>query len=70
MGGYEPTYLMLVLSGLLALTAGVIWDRVGPQYLFILFVVIDLAIRLPLLISIPETLHKRFPPSGEGDSID
>ena len=63
-------FVKLVLSGLLALTAGVIWDRIGPQYLFILFVVIDLAVRLPLLISIPETLHKRFPSTGGGNSID
>ena len=50
----------MVLSGLVALTAGIIWDRIGPQYLFILSVVIDMVVRMPLLISIPETLHTRF----------
>ena len=47
----------MVLSALLALTAGIIWDKVGPQYIFLTFVAVDLLIRLPLLISIPETLH-------------
>ena len=47
----------MVLSALLALTAGIIWDQLGPQYIFLTFVAIDLLIRLPLLVSIPETLH-------------
>ena len=50
----------MVASGILALTAGVIWDRIGPQYIFLTFLSIDLLIRMPLLISIPETLHKQF----------
>jgi MFS family permease len=50
----------MVLSALLALSAGIIWDKIGPQYIFILFVGIDLLIRLPLLIGIPETLHSHF----------
>ncbi|MCX5839518.1 MAG: MFS transporter [Deltaproteobacteria bacterium] len=58
----------MVLSAILALSAGVIWDRIGPQYIFILFVGIDLLIRLPLLISIPETLHGHFKPGADGDS--
>jgi hypothetical protein len=60
----------MVLSALLALSAGIIWDKIGPQYIFILFVGIDLLIRLPLLISIPETLHSHFKPGVEGDSSD
>ena len=31
--------------------------QIGPQYIFIIFVGIDLLIRMPLLIAIPETLH-------------
>ncbi len=38
---------------------GVIWDRLGPQWLFIIFVGLDLTVRLPLLISMPETLNYR-----------
>jgi MFS family permease len=47
----------MVLSALLALTAGIIWDTMGPQYIFLAFVAVDLLIRMPLLVSIPETLH-------------
>jgi hypothetical protein len=47
----------MILSDSLALRAGIIWDKIGPQYTFIAFVAIDLLIRMPLLISIPETLH-------------
>lgn len=50
-------FFRMMLSAILALTAGIIWDKLGPQYIFLLFVGIDLLIRMPLLISIPETLH-------------
>jgi len=50
----------LILSAILALTAGMIWDQFGPQYIFISYIGIELLIRVPLLISIPETLNKRF----------
>jgi len=56
-------FFKMLLGAFLALTAGIIWDKVGPQYVFILFVGIDLLIRMPLLISIPETLHNHFKPS-------
>jgi len=57
-------FCKMSLSGCLALASGIIWDKVGPQYIFIAFVAIDLLIRMPLLISIPETLHARFKPPG------
>lgn len=50
-------FFRMMLSAVLALTAGLIWDTLGPQYIFLAFVGIDLLIRVPLLISIPETLH-------------
>jgi len=53
-------FFKMTFSGILALTAGIIWDKFGPQYIFITFISIELLIRLPLLISIPETLNKRF----------
>lgn len=59
-------FFKMVLSAILALSAGIIWDKIGPQYIFILFVGIDLLIRMPLLISIPETLHNRFQPTPDG----
>lgn len=54
-------FFKMATSALLALLAGIIWDKIGPQYIFLLFVGIDLMIRLPLLISLPETLHAHFP---------
>jgi MFS family permease len=53
-------FFKMLFSGILALTAGIIWDKFGPQYIFITFISIELLIRLPLLISIPETLNRRF----------
>ena len=53
-------FFKMLLSAMLALSAGIIWDRIGPQYIFIVFVAIDLLIRMPLLIGMPETLHVQF----------
>jgi len=50
-------FFRMVLSAILALTAGIVWDKIGPQYIFLAFVAVDLLIRLPLLVGIPETLH-------------
>ena len=63
-------FFKMTLSAILALSAGVIWDRIGPQYIFILFVGIDMLIRMPLLISIPETLHVRLKSKADGDLSD
>ena len=52
----------MLTSATLVLVAGAIWDRLGPQYVFLAFVAIDLGIRLPLLVSMPETLRIRFSP--------
>jgi MFS family permease len=57
-------FVKMVLGGVLALTAGVIWDRVGPQYLFLIPVAVDLLIRIPLLASLPETLHQSVKANG------
>ncbi|MBI2858541.1 MAG: MFS transporter [Chloroflexi bacterium] len=53
-------FFRMLLSAPLAFVCGVIWDRVGPQYVFLSFVVLDLVFRLPLLISMPETLGLRL----------
>ncbi len=50
-------FFRMVLSAALALTAGIIWDHIGPQYVFMTFVAVDALIRMPLLMSIPETLR-------------
>jgi MFS family permease len=52
----------MLVSATLVLVAGAIWDRLGPEYVFLAFVAIDLGIRLPLLVTMPETLGIRFAP--------
>jgi len=46
-----------LFGAIMALMAGIIWDKMGPQYIFIIFVGLDLMVRIPLLVSLPETLH-------------
>lgn len=48
-----------IAAAVMALLAGVIYDRIGPQYVFIIFVALDALVRMPLLISLPETLHMK-----------
>ena len=50
----------MFINAFLAIIGGMIWDRMGPQYVFLAFIVIDLVVRTPLLISMPETLRLRF----------
>ena len=52
-------FFRMLLSALAAIVAGLMWDKVGPQYVFLGFVAIDLFVRLPLLIGMPETLRSR-----------
>lgn len=49
-------FCKLLLAAGAAYMAGVIWDSVGPQYVFLTVIGIDLLIRIPLLIGMPETL--------------
>jgi len=35
---------------------GIIWDYIGPQYVFLAVIATDIFIRIPLLIGMPETL--------------
>jgi len=55
--------LMLAAGG--AYLAGIIWDNIGPQYVFLTVIGLDLFIRLPLLIGMPETLHLRKTAEGK-----
>ncbi len=52
-------FCRLLLSSVTALIGGVIWDTLGPQYVFLAVMGLDLFIRLPLLIGMPETLSSR-----------
>jgi hypothetical protein len=53
-------FFRMSLSAALAILGGIIWDKLGPQYAFIIFIVLDLVIRIPLFLSMPETLHSSF----------
>ncbi len=49
-------FFRMPVTACLALASGIIWDKIGPQYVFLAFVSLDLIVRMPLLISMPETL--------------
>jgi len=55
--------LLGIFAGLVTvpapLIAGLIWRHVGPEYVFIIPLALDLALRVPLLKTIPETLWKQ-----------
>jgi MFS family permease len=36
---------------------GLLWERIGPQYVFFAAIAIDISLRLPLLAGVRETLH-------------
>jgi MFS family permease len=48
------------------LIGGLIWEHLGPQYVFYAAIAVDACLRLPLLGTIQETLHL---PSFELDDI-
>lgn len=54
--------LLGVFAGLVTVPApligGLIWRHVGPTYVFIIPLVLDLLLRIPLLTTIPETLGR------------
>ncbi len=52
----------------MALLSGIIYDGLGPQYVFLIFVAVDLLVRFPLLIRMPETLHYKAEPTVTGQS--
>jgi len=47
-----------------ALLAGLIWDNIGSVYLFLTAIGLDLFIKIPLLIKMPETLWLHKPSAG------
>ena len=49
----------MLLNAIVAVISGIIWDRIGPQYVFWAFIALDLILRAPLLIRMPETLRLR-----------
>lgn len=49
-------FFRMLAAAIAAYLAGVIWDNLGPQYVFLIYLGLDIVIRLPLFITIPETL--------------
>ena len=63
-------FTKMLFNAVATFLAGIIWDKVGPQYVFLSFVAIDLVFRFPLLISMPETLRFQTKPSTVPNIID
>jgi len=53
-------FFRMLINAFVSFMCGILWDRIGPQYVFLAFIAIDLFVRVPLLISMPETLVLRF----------
>lgn len=60
--------IVSLVRGLLSIPApligGLIWDHLGPHYVFVVTIAADLLVRLPLLASIRETLFLSVDPKG------
>ncbi len=54
------------VNAIMAFTSGVIYDKIGPAYMFSLFIAIDLIVRVPLLATLPETLHHKVVVDEDG----
>jgi MFS family permease len=65
--GIARFFRMLTNAGFTVL-AGIIWDRIGPQYVFLAFVGLDLVLRMPLLLSMSETLRLQVGRSALADA--
>lgn len=48
-----------MFSALMAALGGIIYDQLGGQWIFIIYIACEICIRLPLLFSLPETLHHK-----------
>ena len=59
-------FFRLLLAAGMAYLAGTIWDHIGPQYVFLIAIGLDICIRIPLLIGMPETLGLRVGEGQEG----
>ena len=48
-------FFRMILTAGIAFLAGAIWDKIGPQYVFLTAISLDLFITIPMLIGMPET---------------
>jgi MFS family permease len=50
-------------TGLMTIPApiigGLVWEHLGPEWVFIIPVFIDILVRLPILSTVPETLNRK-----------
>jgi len=61
-------FFRLLLAAGMAYLAGAIWDHLGPQYMFLISIGLDISIRIPLLIGMPETLRLRMKNKKESNN--
>jgi MFS family permease len=57
----------LLLSAVMVLVAGLIWDGIGPAWVFVAYVAIELAIRVPLLATMRDTLGIAHQPPASSE---
>jgi len=50
-------FFRMILNACMVFLCGLIWHAIGPQYVFLTFIFLDLVVRVPLLVSMPETLR-------------
>ncbi len=59
-----------MFTGLVTIPApiigGLIWREIGPMYVFVIPIVFDLFLRIPLLATVPETLGMEHPIQKRG----
>ena len=58
----------MVSAGMAAIS-GIIYEGLGPHWVFLIYIGLELLIRLPLMCSIPETLHHKVDES-KFDALD
>lgn len=51
-------FFQMATQALVALLAGLVWDRLGPQFVFLIPIALDLFVRMPLLATIPESRER------------
>ncbi len=42
---------------------GIIWERLGPHYVFLIPILVELLVRIPIMVTLPETLKRGQPTS-------
>ena len=61
-------FFRLLLAAGMAYLAGAIWDHLGPQYMFLISIGLDISNRIPLLIGMPETMRLRMKNKKESNN--